>query len=371
MSTPRHANPPTMLRAVLRSARAGARTAIFVLKVLPMFPSAPVDWVTKRPIVERVTYPTAAGEAQGDLYHPPGSGPHPGVVVCLGVVPFGVDHPQVARLGEALARAGFAALLYWSPAMRDRRLDPVDAESLALAYRWLIEWPAVDPARSGFLGTCVGGAVALLAAARPEVRDRVAFVAAFAPYASVWTFARDVVARTRTRDHGPERWDVDPLTRDVFLRTLTAGLAPSEAQQLLALADAPDPPDQQPPDLDLSSAGHAVHRVLVASTAAEADAALHALSAPMQDRLTAMSPLATIDDVRAPLIALGHDRDDGVIPVSESRRLRDHLAARPGARYTEFHLFQHATPKRLPILPLVRELLRFYRYTYPLFRAAL
>jgi dienelactone hydrolase len=371
MSTPRRANLPTTLGALLRPLRAAARTAVFFVEVLPMVPTGPVDRLTRRPIVRRVTYPTATGHADGDLYLPAGPGPHPGLVVCLGVVPFGVDHPQVARLGDALARAGFAALLYWSPAMRDRRLDPVDADSLALAYQWLIEQPAVDPARSGFLGTCVGGAFALIAAARPQVRDRVAFVAAFAPYASVWTFARDVAARTRTRDHGPERWDVDPLTRDVFLRTLTAALAPAEAAQLLALADAPDPPDQQPPDLDLSPEGHAVHRVLVASTPAEADAALQSLPAPMQDRLTAMSPLTTIDDIRAPLIALGHDRDDGVIPVSESRRLRDHLAARPGARYTEFHLFQHATPKRLPILPLVRELLRFYRYTYPLFRAAL
>src|SRR4051794_30116451 len=27
-----------------------------------------------------------------------GKGPHPGIVVCLGVVPFGADHPQVPRL---------------------------------------------------------------------------------------------------------------------------------------------------------------------------------------------------------------------------------------------------------------------------------
>jgi hypothetical protein len=29
---------------------------------------------------------------------------------------FSCFHPQVPRLGKALARAGFAALLYWSPA---------------------------------------------------------------------------------------------------------------------------------------------------------------------------------------------------------------------------------------------------------------
>lgn len=82
--------------------------------------------------------------------------------------------------------------------MRDRRLDPADVENFALAYRWLIERPAVDPVRSSFLGTCVGGAFGLMAAADPRVRDRVAFVAVYAPFASMWTLARDIARATRS-----------------------------------------------------------------------------------------------------------------------------------------------------------------------------
>jgi len=108
-----------------RSIRTMAKAAIFFLKVFPMLPSRPVDWVTKPPVIEKVRYPTRFGQAEGDLYRPSAEGPHPGIVVCLGVVPFGVDHPQVAILGKALARSGFAALLYWSPAMRDFRLDGI------------------------------------------------------------------------------------------------------------------------------------------------------------------------------------------------------------------------------------------------------
>src|SRR5919201_1764452 len=147
--------------------RAAAKTAICLLKVFPMLPSRPLDWVTPRPVVERVSYRTSHGWAEGDLYRPSTAGLHPGVVVCLGVVPFGVDHPQVPRLGEALARAGFAALLYWSPAMRDFRLDPADVEDVASAYDALLARPDVDGARSGLPGTCVGGAFALMAAATP------------------------------------------------------------------------------------------------------------------------------------------------------------------------------------------------------------
>jgi dienelactone hydrolase len=200
----------TISRHTLRTA---ARTAVFVLKVLPMLPSRPLDWVTARPVIESLAYPTATGTAEGDVYRPSSPGAHPGIVVCLGVVPFGVDHPQVPRLGEALARAGFAALLYWSPAMRDFRLDPQDIEGLALAYERLLDQPYVDAGRSGLLGTCVGGSMALMASAGPRVRERVAFVAAFAPYGSLFTLARDIASATRESGGRRVSWTVDALTR--------------------------------------------------------------------------------------------------------------------------------------------------------------
>jgi hypothetical protein len=59
-----------------------------------------------------------------------------------------------------------------------------------------------------------------------------------------------------------------------------------------------------------------------------------------------------------------------VIPVSESRHLRDALGGRAGVYYTEFTVFRHLDPtkgKPRPI-PLAHELLRFTRAIYPLFQ---
>ncbi len=235
-----------------------ARTLVCLLKVYPMLPSRPLNWVTPRPVVERFRYPSSHGTAEGDVYRPDAPGPHPGVVVCLGVVPFGVDHPQVPRLGEALARSGFAALLYWSPAMRDFRLDPIDVSDIASAYNALLGRADIDAARSGLLGTCVGGAFALMGAADARIRERVSFVCAYAPYASMWTLARDIASASRQRDEVREAWDVDPLTRKVYVHSVTALLDPHEAEPLLT-------------DLDPQQAEFALHR----------------LPAPLQERLTA------------------------------------------------------------------------------------
>ena len=351
-----------------RPVRAVAHAAIFFLKVFPMLPSRPVNWVTKPPVIEKVRYPTRRGHADGDLYRPAGCGRHPGIVVCLGVVPFGVDHPQVPRLGEALARAGFAALLYWSPAMRDFRLDPGDIDDIALAYRWLIEQSYVDPARSGLFGTCVGGAFALMAAASPRIRDRVGFVGAYAPYSSWWTFARDIASATRSCGDGREPWPVDPLTRKVFVHSMTAWLEPGEAERLRsAFADGGGQSDGR----GLSADGRAVYALLAAPNADDAETALHRLPPIMQERLAALSPMEYLEDIRAPLIVLLHDRGDQVVPVGESRRLRSALAGHAGVQYTEM-LFQHLDPAKgkLPLFRLVRELGKFFRAVYPMFRQA-
>ena len=348
--------------------RAVAKAAIFFLKVFPMLPSRPVDWVTKAPVMERVKYPTRSGRVEGDLYRPAAGGPHPGIVVCLGVVPFGVDHPQVSILGKALARAGFAALLYWSSAMRDFRLDPGDIENIALAYRWLIDRPDVNPARSGLLGTCVGGAFALMAAASPLIRDRVGFLGAYAPYSSMWTFARDIASATRSCGDGREPWRVDPLTRKVFVHSLTAWLEPGEAERLRsAFADERGQLDSQ----ELSAEGRAVYALLKAPDADEAETALHHLPAIMQERLAVLSPLHYLEDIQAPLIVLLHDRGDQVVPVGESRRLHSALAGHAGVHYTEM-LFQHLDPVKgkLPLLRLVQQLGKFFLAVYPMFRQA-
>ena len=354
------------IRNIFSAARAIARAAIFFLKVFPMLPSRPVDWVTKTPVVQRVKYPARSGQVEGDLYRPPDDGPHPGILVCLGVVPFEVDHPQVPVLGKALARAGYAALLYWSPAMRDFRLDPDDLENIPLAYHWLIEQPYIDSSRSGLLGTCVGGSFALMASAHPLIRDHVAFLSAYAPFSSMSTFIRDIASSSKSDGDERKLWQVDPLTRKVFIHSVTAILEQGEADRLRRASTGDE---GNVDNYSLSADGQAVYSLLSARDLECAETALHSLPAHMQEQLAAMSPISYLKDIHAPIIVLLHDRGDQVIPVGESRRLVAALDGHPGVQYTEMQ-FQHLDPVKgkLPFIRLVHELGKFFRAVYPLFR---
>jgi hypothetical protein len=146
-------------------------------------------------------------------------------------------------------------------------------------------------------------------------------------------------------------------------------MEPGEAQRLRdACADRHGQPDVP----SLSEAGRVVLPLLTALDPDEAEDALQRLPAALRERLTAMSPTTYLRDIRAPLIVLLHDRDDPVIPVGESRRLRDALAGRGGVRYTEFTVFRHLDPTKSKPSPiaLARELVRFARAIYPLFQRA-
>jgi len=253
--------------------------------------------------------------------------------------------------------------------MRDFRLDPADVEDLASAYQALLGRADIDPARSGLLGTCVGGAFALMAAASHRVREQVSLVAAYAPYSSMWTLARDIASATRSRDGVREPWEVDPLTRKVYVHSVTALLDSNEAE---LLRDACAQRQGEVDESRLSDAGRVVLPLLGALEPEEAENALRRLPPALCERLSAMSPINYISDIRAPLIVLLHDRDDPVIPVGESRCLRAALSDRDGVHYTEFTVFKHLDPTKgnpKPI-PLARELVRFALAIYPLFEQA-
>lgn len=216
------------------------------------------------------------------------------------------------------------------------------------------------------LGTCVGGAFALMAATRPLIRNRITFLGSYAPYYSMWTFARDIASATRSNGNGGEPWQVDPLTRKVFASSLAALLEPDKAERFrCAFA-----PEHKPFDHHgLSADGQAVLALLTAQDGDEAETAPHRLPLFMQELIGALSTAHVLQDLHFPLMFLLHNQGDGVIPVDESRHLRSALAGHAGIHYTEMR-FQHLDPAkgRLPPFRLAWEFGKFFLAVLPLFQ---
>jgi hypothetical protein len=229
------------------------------------------------------------------------------------------------------------------------------------------------------LGVCVGASFALIAAASPNIRELVTFIFAYAPYSSMWTLAMDIASRTRTLGDVREPWDVDPLTWQTYVRTVTHWLPREEGQRLRGAFEGRIRWNDSKAVIVRSEAGHvdpneltadgrAVLRLLAAG-ARDVESALRALPSDAKERLAAMSPMTYLGDIAAPRIMLLHDRYDHVIPVGESRRLWCALSRRPGVTYKELGLQHLRMPRGLSPLRLMREIAKTYLAWYPLFRA--
>ncbi|HSV85253.1 MAG TPA: hypothetical protein VLH85_01670 [Levilinea sp.] len=51
------------------------------------------------PVIEKVRHPMQTGKAESDLYRSSSKGRYPGILVCLEVVPFGVEYHWAAVMG--------------------------------------------------------------------------------------------------------------------------------------------------------------------------------------------------------------------------------------------------------------------------------
>ena len=76
-----------------------------------------------------------------------------------------------------------------------------------------------------------------------------------------------------------------------------------------------------------------------------------------------------MDDIKAKLLVL-HDRDDGLVPSAESRRLAAPMVDRGGVRYTELFSFDHVRPASgSGAWLLIKEGFKLYRHMYGVMRA--
>ncbi len=215
-----------------------------------------------------------------------------------------------------------------------------------------------------------------MAAATARIRDRVSFVFAYAPYSSMWTLAKDIASSSHSGDSRVvgsagqmrESWQVDPLTRKVYVRAMTSLLEPAEAQ-LLRNAYTEQGGDVAVNDRELSENGKAIYLLLTHLDAAEAEVALKQLPNDMRERLDTISPVRYVKEIHAPLVIFCHDSGDKVVPVGESRRLYSAFSGRTGVHYTEMS-FQHLDPSKLPLFSMLKGLGKFYLTVYPLFRRA-
>jgi len=305
-----------------------------------------------------MSVPTRTGDVAARLYAPDGRVSRTTLLV-PGIHAAGIDEPRVARLAGDLAASGVAVVTMALPDLQAYLVTPRSTDVIEDAIAWLAGQPEFAPdGRVGVVGVSFAGGLAVVAAGRPSVRDRVAYVVSFGGHAN--------------------------LTR--VMRYLSTGDMPSElglpvrpphdygvAVMLYDLAAAVVPPEQVPALRDgvrtflIASQETLVDRQQAARTFARARDMAEALPEPSATYLRhvnerdvaalgrvlephlaelgtdhpALSPELAASAPASPVFLL-HGYADTVIPAIESVRLARHLEGRAHVALLLSRLITHA-----------------------------
>jgi hypothetical protein len=354
--------------------RTGIRTLFFLPEMFPNTAARPLTLISAPPVCEELALPYADTAAVGDLCYPPGPGPYGAIVLSLGVHPLDRHDPFLVRLTDALARTELAVLRLQSPDLSAGRIAPREIDLLVAAVHTLQAHPRVDPTRIGLAGFSVGGALSIVAAADPRIRDDVRLVYSFGGYYDAFSVLRAITSGQIHADDGEHPWTPHPWTVHVFAEQIVDALpaGPERAYLADSLAEANatgDEPQPEQPEAApaLSPLGQMVYTLAVDGGRVDGHALLAALPPTARATFTEVSPAAHVAGLRAPLYLM-HDVGDTLIPYTEARQLVASLSPEVPREYAEFHMFEHVYPRDpRELVGFAPDLLQLYRHLHAVF----
>ena len=297
-----------------------------------------------------IAVPTRHGPIPARWYRPAGAVERTAVLT-PGVHAMGIEEPRLRKLAGDLAESGIAVLTIALPDLVRYRFTPQSVDRIEDATLWVSRQPELAPdGRAGLMGISFAGGLSIVAAGRPSIRDKVAYVFSFGGHGDLPRVLRYLCTGLE-----PRAPDQPPGSSPHFRAPHDYGVAVI----LLGLADRMVPPDQvQPLRRGLETFLTASQLTLVdmneaKSTFEESQAiaatlpdpagrlmryvnerntkALGAELLPVLERIGREEYPHSLSPEHSPLPAapvyLLHGVDDTVIPAVETRLLERHLRA--------------------------------------------
>jgi acetyl esterase/lipase len=280
---------------------------------------------------------------------PRGAPPWPGVMFVNGATPAGRAHPGVRRLAASLARAGYIVFIPELPGVAAGELSlPTLAASIECAVT------AADSAetrdgRIGLVGVSVGGTLALLAAATPDLSARISVVACIAPFTDLEKVMMLATTGMYPGPDGLDSYPVPPALPVGVARSLVGSLDPTpDARALGRALGSLDPASPDPlgrlrdaPCRSLGPAAAATQALLVNRDPAHFEYLFAALPDALRRVVVSLSPLQSAARLSA-AIEIATAPHDKYFPLAESLALQREVA---GVRVTVTSALSHATPR--------------------------
>jgi hypothetical protein len=119
------------------------------------------------------------------LYEP-AEGPERTILLVTGLHPAGIDEPRLMRLARELSASGVAVVTPEIPELQRFAITPLITDAIEQSAAWVASQATLAPdGRIGLIGVSFSGGLSMVAAGRPGLRDRLAFVLTFGGHADL------------------------------------------------------------------------------------------------------------------------------------------------------------------------------------------
>ena len=364
-----------------------ARGAAFVIQAADLegAPQTFADWNTTEVVESGAQIPWRAGSLRARVYGPAASGDTaqrvmqrpsdlsaPPTLLVPGVHASGIDEPRLQQFARDVAASGRIVVTAELPDLKQYSITIRTTDMIEDAAVWLSSRSGfAEDGRIGMMGISFAGGLSIVAAARPSIRDRVAFVLSFGGHSDL----------PRTLKY----LCTGRLPDGTMLPPHDYGIAII----LLGVADRLVPPEQAGPLRDAILAFlHASHVDMWNKAEGQAEFArtrrmTEALPEPARALMTYVNDrdVVRLGPLLLPLVAelggdpalspahsdpaaavyLLHGTGDNVIPAAESELLEGTLRAR-GVQVTQLAtpLITHAEVDGTPAARAIWDLVRFW-----------
>ncbi len=324
------------------------------------------------PVVERIIdIPSRASTMRARVYLPRGH-PHQTVLLVSGVHPTGIDEPRLIDLARKLAEARVTVVTPDIPELSRFEITPTVTDHIETAGAWLASSDLAPSRRIGLMGISFSGGLAVVAAGRPALRDRLLYVFSLGgqdDLPSVLDYfcgnnGNGVSGQTAPHDYGVAILLLT-VARELVPPTQVAPLTDAVRRFLWA---------SYLTQLDQMAAMHEFDavRALESSMPQPASTLLHYVNTRdvahlgplLRPYIATYGSAAALSPARSPLpsapVFLLHGRDDNVIPATESERLALRLRGHAPVRLFLTDLISHADPNQPAHLLDVLQLADFW-----------
>ena len=254
-----------------------------------------------------------------------GKGPWSALFFVNGAVPEGRELPEVQRLAEGLARAGYMVVVPDLPGLKSRDITPETVSGTIEVAKAVSEQSDTRDGQVGMVGVSTGAALALLAAKDPSLKGDVSVVAGVAPYSDIRTILNIATTGYYWDGETLVPYKADSYLSYVVARSGVAMLAPGKDRQKLEselnevgrLDSDPLARLRKRSLEDLGPEARSVVELLANEDPERFDELYTALPDEIRTKLDRISPLAGEGQIEAPveLVSGPHDK---YFPISES-----------------------------------------------------